>query len=198
MRVVVLGRTGPIGLKVVSRLRSDGVGAELATLHTGCDPHTADGLAEAVAGADVLVDVSGPPWSQDEDLIGFYAATTRNVVAAARSAGVGHVVLLSVVGAELEPRSTYLRAKALQERMIMCSGLPFTIVRATQFLDYAKVVSELATLDGLVRVPPVHLQPIGSADVTTAVARHAVGVPIDAVVEAGWPEFSPVVASVAV
>ena len=185
-RIVVVGRTNLIGSKVITRLRAGGADAMLATPGTGRDAIPHGGLAETLAGADVLVDVSGPPWSDELDLAAFFTTSATTLLAAARVARVAHYVLLSVVGVDQLPESSYLRAKATQESLVAGSGVPYSIVRATQFLDYAKVVAELVTAGGHMRFPTVHLQPVGSDDVAAAVARRAIGEPLHGIVEAGW------------
>ncbi|MFE7506069.1 SDR family oxidoreductase [Promicromonospora sp. NPDC057488] len=188
MRIVVVGRTRLICAKVVTRLRASGCDAVLATPGTGCDALADEGLAEAVAGSDVLVDMASAPWSDTTDLDAHFVTPTGNLLAAARRAGVAHYVALSVVGGDRLPGSAYLRARAGQERLVAASGLRYSIVRATHLLDYAKVVREPTVADTPVRVLLGHLQPIGSEDIAAALARHAVGGPVDGVVEAGWAE----------
>lgn len=188
-KTVVISRTGPIGSRVVTKLHAaSDLDVVLAAPRTGCDAVTNEGVADAVAGADVLVDLSNAPWSDDVDVVDFFTTSTTNLITAAKNAGVGHYVVLSVAGGDRQSGSDFLRAKAIQERLVAGSGIPYSIVRATQFLDYAKVVAELATADGEVRVPPVYLQPLGSHDVAAAVVRHATGEPVNGVVETGWPE----------
>lgn len=188
MRVVVVGSTRPICAKVVTRLRTIGYDAALATPATGCDAVAGVGLNEALAGADVLVDMPSAPWSDGADVAAHLAASTGNLLAAARRAGVTHYVALSVVGGDRLPGSEYLRARTRQERLVAASGLRYSVVRATHLLDYAKVVREPAAAEIPVRVLLARLQPIGSTDIAAAVARHAAGEPVDGVVEAGWPE----------
>ncbi|WP_285101419.1 NAD(P)H-binding protein [Promicromonospora sp. MEB111] len=188
MRIVVVGRTRLICSKVVTRLRASGCDAALATPGTGCDALADEGLTEAASGADVLVDMSSAPWSDATDLAAHFVTSTGNLLAAARRAGVGHYVALSVVGGDRLPGSDYLRARAAQERLVAASGLRYSIVRATHLLDYARVVREPAAADTPVRVLLGHLQPIGSGEIAGAVARRAAGGPVDGVVEAGWPE----------
>ncbi|WP_425953367.1 SDR family oxidoreductase [Xylanimonas sp. McL0601] len=187
-RIVVFGQSVLVGAKVVARLATDGFDAVPASWRGACDALRDEGLVEALRGADVLVDVTGPPWSDHEDLLAYFTISTSNLLAAARAAAVAHYVTLSVVRGDHEPVGGYLRARLAQERLVAASGLRYSIVRATQFLDYARVVAELASVEGPVRRPPVHLQPIGSDAVVAAVARHAVGRPVDGVVEAGWAE----------
>lgn len=188
MRIVVVGGTRPICAKVVTRLRASGHDATLATPATGCDAVAGEGLTEALAGADVLVDMPSAPWSDAADVAAHLASSTGNLLAAARRAGVAHYVAVSVVGGDRLPGSEYLRARAGQERLVAASGIRYSVVRATHLLDYAKVVREPAAADTPVRVLLAGLQPIGSAEIAAAVARHAAGEPVDGVVEAGWAE----------
>lgn len=191
MRIVVVGATRPICARVVARLRTSGHDAALATPATGCHAVTGEGLAEALSGADVLVDMPSAPWLDGADVAAHLTASTGNLLAAARRTGVAHYVALSVVGGDRLPDSEYLRARARQERLVAASGLRYSVVRATHLLDYAKVVREPAAVSTPVRVLLARLQPIGSADIAAAVARHAEGEPVDGVVEAGWPERAP-------
>jgi uncharacterized protein YbjT (DUF2867 family) len=188
MRIVVVGSTRPICAKVVTRLRTSGHDAALATPATGCDAVAGEGLTEALAGADVLVDMPSAPWSDGADVAAHLASSTGNLLAAARRAGVTHYVAVSVVGGDRLPGSAYLRARAGQERLVAASGIRYSVVRATHLLDYAKVVREPAAADTPVRLLLARLQPIGSAEIAATVARHAAGEPVDGVVEAGWAE----------
>ncbi|MBW4718588.1 SDR family oxidoreductase [Saccharothrix obliqua] len=188
MKVVVIGGTGLIGSKVVAWLGEHGHEAVVAAPSTGVDTITGEGLAEAVRGADVLVDVSNSPSFADDDVLAFFRTATTNLTAAAEDAGVGHYVALSVVGADRAPDSGYLRAKVAQEELIHASGLRFSIVRATQFFEFAAAIADSATTDGVVTLPSGGVQPVAAADVAAAVARTAVGDPVGGVVEIGGPE----------
>lgn len=188
MKVVVIGGTGLIGRSVVARLGEHGHEAVPAAPSTGVDTISGEGLAEVLAGADVLVDVSNSPSFADDAVLEFFRTSTTHLVRAARDAGVGHYVALSVVGAERAPDSGYLRAKVAQERLIRESGLHHSLVHATQFFEFAGGIADSATEDGVVTLPDGAVQPVAAADVAAAVARTAVGAPLDGVVEIGGPE----------
>ncbi|MEU4805441.1 NAD(P)H-binding protein [Actinosynnema sp. NPDC023587] len=188
MKVVVIGGTGLIGSNVVARLGGHGHEAVAAAPSTGVDTITGDGVEEAVAGADVLVDVSNSPSFADADVLEFFRTSTTTLVEAARSAGVGHYVALSVVGAERAPASGYLRAKVAQEELIRASGLPWSLVRATQFFEFAGGIADSATVAGVVTLPDGGVRPVAAADVAATVGRTAVGAPLGDVVEIGGPE----------
>jgi uncharacterized protein YbjT (DUF2867 family) len=188
VKVVVVGGTGRIGSQVVEKLNAHGHQASPAAPQTGCNTVTNEGVEEALAGADVLVDVSNSPSFADEDVMDFFTTSTTNLLAAAKKAGIGHVVALSVVGADRLPASGYLRAKVAQEELIAASGLPFTIVRATQFFEFTQAIADSATVDGKVHLPPVLYQPIAAGDVSGAVGRAAVGTPTNGIHEIGGPE----------
>jgi uncharacterized protein YbjT (DUF2867 family) len=188
MRVVVVGGTGLIGSNVVARLGEDGHEAVAAAPSTGVDTITGEGLADVLRGADVLVDVSNSPSFADDDVLAFFRTSTANLVDAAKSAGVGHYVALSVVGARRAPESGYMRAKVAQEDLIRASGLPWTVVHATQFFEFAGGVADSATADGVVTLPDGGVRPIAADDVAAVVAKTSVGSPADGVVEVGGPE----------
>jgi uncharacterized protein YbjT (DUF2867 family) len=188
MKVVVIGGTGLVGSKVVAGLQAHGHDAVAASLQTGTNTITGEGLREAVAGAEVLVDVSNSPSFADEDVMRFFTTATGNLVAAAKEAGTGHYMALSVVGADRLPDSGYLRAKVAQEKLIAESGIPHTVVRATQFYEFLAAIAQAATVDGRVHLPPAPFQPMASDDVAVAVARAAVGAPVNGVQEIGGPQ----------
>jgi len=188
MKIVVIGGTGLIGSKVVSLLAEHGHEAVAASPNSGVDTLTGAGVAETLAGADVVVDVSNSPSFADDDVMSFFTTSTRNLLEAERAAGVGHHVALSIVGADLLPDSGYLRAKVAQERLIAESGQPHTIVRATQFFEFAGRIADSATVDGVVRVSTGFMQPIAAADVSSAVARAAESEPRNGTLEIGGPE----------
>ncbi|GAA3988631.1 NAD(P)H-binding protein [Allokutzneria multivorans] len=188
MRIVVIGGTGLIGSQVVARLGEHGHDAVPASPSSGVDTLTGDGVKEVLDGADVLVDVSNSPSFADADVLHFFRTATANLVDAARSAGVGHYVALSVVGADRLPDSGYLRAKVAQEELITASGLKHTIVRATQFFEFAGAIADTATENGVVRLSGGGVQPIAAADVAAVVARTAASAPVDGVLEIGGPE----------
>ncbi|MEU5692319.1 NAD(P)H-binding protein [Actinosynnema sp. NPDC020468] len=188
MKVVVIGGTGLIGSGVVARLGEHGHEAVVAAPSTGVDTITGEGVAEAVRGADAVVDVSNSPSFADEDVLAFFRTSTGTLVEAAKAAGVGHYVALSVVGADRAPDSGYLRAKVAQERLIRKSGLPWTLVRATQFFEFAAGIANSATVDGVVTLSDGAVRPVAAAEVSALVARTSVGAPRADVVEIGGPE----------
>lgn len=188
MKVVVIGGTGRIGSQVVEQLRGLGHEAVPAAPSTGVDTLTGAGLADALAGAQVVVDVSNSPSFADDDVLAFFTTSTRNVLAAERAAGVGHHVALSIVGADRAPDSGYLRAKVAQERLVVDSGVPFTILRATQFFEFVAAIADGATRDGVVHASTGAIQPIAARDVVAAVVDVAVAAPLGGVAEVAGPE----------
>ena len=188
MKVVVIGGTGLIGSKVVTQLRAEGHEAVPAAPNTGVNTLTGQGLAEALDGASVVVDVSNSPSFADDDVMEFFRTSTTNLLKAESDAGVAHHVALSVVGTDRLLESGYFRAKQVQEDLIRDSGLPYSIVHATQFFEFMKGLADLSTVDGTVRVPPAKFQPMASDDVAAAVCRAAVASPLDGMVEVGGPE----------
>lgn len=153
MKITVTGASGQIGSKVVALLAAAGHEPVAASRDTGADVLTGQGLAEALSGADVLVDVVNSPDFDDYPVMDFFTRSTTNQVAAARKADVSHYVALSIVGCDGLPDSGYMRAKVAQERIITESGLPYTIVRATQFHEFADAITTSLTVDGVVRAP---------------------------------------------
>lgn len=188
MKIVVIGGTGLIGSRVVTALTEHGHEAVAASPNSGVNTITGEGVAEALAGADVVVDVSNSPSFADDDVLAFFTTSTRNLLEAERAAGVKHHVALSVVGADLLPDSGYLRAKVAQERLIADSGQPYTILRATQFFEFNGRIADEVTVDGVARVSTGLMQPIAAAEVSLAVARAAAGDPANRIVEIGGPE----------
>ncbi|MGA5274308.1 SDR family oxidoreductase [Streptomyces cellulosae] len=188
MKVVVIGGTGLIGSKVVTQLRAEGHKAVPAAPDTGVNTLTGQGLAEALDGASVVVDVSNSPSFADDDVMEFFRTSTTNLLKAESDAGVAHHVALSVVGTDRLLESGYFRAKQVQEDLIRDSALPYSIVHATQFFEFMKGLADLSTVDGTVRVPPARFQPMASDDVAAAVCRAAVASPLDGMVEVGGPE----------
>lgn len=187
MRIALFGASGQIGSTVCELLRSEGHHVVEASRTTGVDVLTGEGVAEAIEGAHVLVDVLNSPSFDDEPVMQFFSTATRNLVEAARAAGVGHYVALSIVGDTRLPDSGYMRAKVAQETLIEASGLPYTIVRATQFIEFADAIVATMTDGDVVRVPQARIQPIAAAEVAAHVARAAVGSP-SGVVEIGGPD----------
>lgn len=185
MRVVVVGGTGRVGAQVVAQLAAVGHEVVAAAPSTGVDAVAGTGLS-VLDGARVVVDVSNSPSFADEDVFAFFRASTTNVLAAA--AGVGHVVVLSVVGADRLPGSGYLRAKVEQERLVRESGLPHTIVRATQFFEFLGGIAQAGADGDVVRLTPAKFQPIAAKDVVSAVVDAAVGAPLNDIREIAGPE----------
>jgi uncharacterized protein YbjT (DUF2867 family) len=188
MKITVIGATGLIGSKVVDLLEGDGHDVVAASRDSGADVLTGEGLADALTGADVLIDVTNSPSFDDDPVMDFFTRSSANLVAAAAQSGVGHYVALSIVGVDGLPESGYMRAKVVQEKAIAESGLPYTIVRATQFDEFTTaIVGSLEAGDG-VRAPDALIQPIAADDVAAEVARVAAGSPLNGVVNIGGPE----------
>jgi uncharacterized protein YbjT (DUF2867 family) len=188
MKIVVIGGTGLIGSKLIEKLSAHDHDAVPAAPQTGVNTLTGEGLADALAGADVVVDVSNSPSFADDDVMRFFVTSTTNLLEAEQEAGVKHHVALSVVGTGTLPDSGYLRAKAAQEDLIKQSGVPYSIVRATQFFEFTKAIADASTIDGKLHLAPVHYQPMASDDVASGVGRAAVGAPLNGVKEIGGPE----------
>uniref|UniRef100_UPI0024543A25 SDR family oxidoreductase n=1 Tax=Nocardia wallacei TaxID=480035 RepID=UPI0024543A25 len=177
MKIVVIGGTGLIGSKVVTRLGEHGHQAVAASPNTGVNTITGEGVKEVLQGADVLVDVSNSPSFAYDDVMTFFRTATTNLLEAAGGAGVGHYVALSVVGADRLPESGYLRAKVAQERLIKESGLRYSLVHATQFFEFAGGIADSATTGGAVRLPDGGVQPVAAEEVAGAGGRAAAGGP---------------------
>lgn len=188
MKIVIIGGTGLIGSKLVTRLREHGHEAVPASPDTGVNTLTGEGLAKVVTGAAVVVDVSNSPSFEDAPVLKFFEMSTTNLHAAEETAGVGHHVALSVVGSDRMPDSGYLRAKVAQEKLIRNSSIPYSIVRATQFFEFFKRIADEATVGNTVRIPPVLFQPMAADDVADAVCSVAVGSPLNGIVEVGGPQ----------
>jgi uncharacterized protein YbjT (DUF2867 family) len=188
MKIVVIGGSGLIGSKLVTKLEEHGHEAIAASPNTGVDTLTGEGLAEAVAGASVVVDVSNSPSFEDAAVLEFFDTSTRNLLAAEAAAGVGHHVALSVVGTERLTQSGYFRAKLAQETLIRDSSIPYSIVRATQFFEFLERIAVDATDGNTVRLPPALIQPMAADDVASAVGRISVGAPVNGIVEVGGPD----------
>jgi uncharacterized protein YbjT (DUF2867 family) len=188
MKIVVIGGSGLVGSQVVARLGEHGHEAIAASPDSGVDTLTGEGLPEVLEGADVVVDVSNSPSFEDAAVLEFFRTSTRNLLAAEQAAGVRHHVALSVVGTERLEDKGYFHAKRVQEQLIAASGIPYSIVHATQFFEFIKSIAALATDGDTVRLPPVQFQPIASEDVAKAVGRTAVGAPVNGIVEVGGPE----------
>jgi uncharacterized protein YbjT (DUF2867 family) len=188
MKIVVIGGHGLIGSKLVDKLEHQGHEAVAADLKTGVNTLTGEGLAEAIDGADVVVDVSNSPSFEDAAVMEFFKTSTGHILAAEKAAGVGHHVALSVVGADRLPDSGYMRAKVAQEQLIEDSSIPYSIVRATQFYEFVERIAAEATEGDTVRLPSALIQPMAADDVAGAVGRIAVSAPAGGIVEVGGPE----------
>ncbi|MBE2315709.1 SDR family oxidoreductase [Solirubrobacter sp. CPCC 204708] len=188
MKIVVIGGTGLIGSQVVTKLSEHGHEAVAASPDTGVNILTGEGLDAALAGADVVVDVSNSPSFEESAVVEFFETATSKLLAAEATAGVGHHVALSVVGTERMADKGYFRGKAVQEALIRGFSVPYSIVHATQFFEFLKGIAQTATEGDSVRLPPVLFQPMASEDVAKAVARTAVGAPVNGIVEVAGPE----------
>ena len=188
MKITVIGASGLIGTKVVDLLTAEGHEVVAASRSSGVDVLTGDGLAAALAGADALVDVTNSPSFDDDPVMEFFTTSTTNLVAAAKAAGVGHYVALSIVGVDGLPDSGYMRAKVVQEKIITESGVPYTILRATQFAEFADAITDSMTVGDEVRVPDALIQPVAADHVAAEVARAAAAEPLNTIVNIGGPD----------
>jgi uncharacterized protein YbjT (DUF2867 family) len=188
VKITVVGASGLIGTKLVDLLTAGGHQVVAASRSSGVDVLTGEGLAEALAGADVLVDVVNSPSFEDDPVLEFFTKSTTNLATFAKAAGVGHYVALSIVGVDGLPDSGYMRAKVAQEKLLTESGLPYSIVRATQFAEFTEAITGSMIVGDEVRVPDALIQPIAANDVAAEVARVAVGEPLGGVVNIGGPE----------
>ena len=188
MKLVIIGGTGLIGSKLVTKLRELGHEAVPASPDTGVNTLTGAGLAEVLQGASVVVDVSNSPSFEESAVMEFFTTSTRNLLQYAAAAGVKHYVALSVVGTERIPDSPYLRAKNAQETLIKGGGIPYSIVHATQFFEFVKRIADDATVGTTVRVPAALIQPMAADDVAKAVGQIAVGTPVSGTVEVAGPQ----------
>ena len=188
MKIVVIGGTGLIGSKLVKQLGDQGHEAIAASPDTGVNTLTGQGLEDALAGAEVVVDVSNAPAWEDAAVMDFFKTATGNLLAAEAAAGVAHHVALSVVGTERLTESGYFRAKLAQEELIAESSMPYSIVRATQFFEFVERIADDATDGDTVRLPPALIQPMAADDVASGVGRVAVGAPVNRMVEIAGPE----------
>jgi len=188
MKIVVIGGTGLIGSKLVSKLREHGHEAVAASPNSGVNTLTGEGLAEVMKGASVVVDVSNSPSWEDAAVLNFFETSTRNLLTYEAAAGVKHHVALSVVGTDRLSESGYFRAKIAQEKLIKASTIPHSIVRATQFFEFLKGLADISLVGDKVHLPPVLFQPMAADDVATGVGRIAVGLPVNGTVEIGGPE----------
>jgi uncharacterized protein YbjT (DUF2867 family) len=188
MKIVVIGGTGLIGSKVVTNLRQKGHEVIPASPNTGVNTITGEGLAEAVAGAQVVIDLANSPNFADDAVMAFFKTSGSNLMAAEAKAGVRHHIALSVVGSDRLPDSGYLRAKLAQEELIKASGIPYTIIRSTQFFEFLGGIAQSATDGQTVRLSPAHLQPVASDDVAALVSKVATMAPANGVIELAGPE----------
>jgi uncharacterized protein YbjT (DUF2867 family) len=188
MKIVIIGGSGLIGKKLVNNLRQHGHQVVAASPSSGVNTLTGEGLAEALAGAQVVVDVANSPSFEDKAVLEFFETAGRNLLAAEATAGVGHHVALSVVGTDRLLASGYFRAKMAQENLIKASNIPYTILRATQFFEFVGAIAQSATDGESVRLPPALMQPIVSDDVAAALADVAVEKPLNGTVELAGPE----------
>ena len=188
MKIVVIGGTGLIGSRLVNNLRAHGHEALAASPKSGVNSVTGDGLADALKGASVVIDVTNSPSWEDAEVLKFFETSTRNLLAYEAAEGVGHHVALSVVGTERLLESGFFRAKLAQENLIKASKNPYTIVRATQFFEFVKQIVDYSTEGNIVRMPPALIQPMAADDVASAVARIATNPPVNGTVEIGGPE----------
>ncbi|MGI8405003.1 MAG: SDR family oxidoreductase [Thermomicrobiales bacterium] len=188
MKLVIIGGTGLIGSKLVSKLQEHGHEAVAASPRLGVNTITGEGLAEALDGASVVVDVSNAPSWEDEAVLEFFETSTRNLLAAEVAAGVGHHVALSVVGTDRLSESGYFRAKIAQEKLITGSSTSYSIVHATQFFEFMMSIADAATDGNTVRLPPALIQPIAAQDVASAVGRISLDSPVNGIVEIAGPE----------
>ena len=188
MKIVVIGGTGLIGAKLVAILKQKGHEALAASPRVGINTLTGEGLAEALAGAQVVVDVANSPSFDDKAVLEFFERSGRNLHAAEAAAGVGHHVALSVVGTDRLPDSGYFVAKLAQEKLIEASKIPYTIVRATQFYEFVGPIAQSGRVGQTVRLPPAMMQPIASDDVAAITADYALAKPVNGMVEIAGPE----------
>ncbi len=191
MKIVVIGGTGRVGSKVVALLREHGHEVLAASPNTGVNTITGEGVAEALQGAAVVVDVSNSPSFEDAAVLEFFSTSTRTLLEAEALAGVGHHVAMSVVGADRLPDSGYLRAKVAQEQLIARSTIPYSIVRATQFFEFIDSIAQAATDGDTVRVSPMLFQPMAVDDVARAVGTVSAGAPLNGTIEIAGPDVFP-------
>jgi uncharacterized protein YbjT (DUF2867 family) len=190
MKVVIIGGTGLIGRKLAPKLQSGGHDVVAASPSTGVNSLTGEGLKEVLTGANVVVDVTNSPSFEDKAVLDFFRRSTGHLLSAAVTAGISHYVALSVVGCDRIRDSGYLRAKRTQEEMIEAGGVPYTVLRATQFFEFLKAIADGATEGNTVHMSPCKFQPVAADDVAAALAEIATGRPKNGVVELAGPEAS--------
>lgn len=191
MKIVVIGGTGLIGSQLVSRLREQGHEAFAAAPSTGVNSITREGLAEVMQGTDVVVDVANAPSWEDQAVLDFFRTSSLNLLAAEAAAGVRHHVALSIVGSERLPHNGYFRAKVMQEDLIKASGVPYTLLRATQFFEFVGGIAEAGVVGERILLSPALFQPVASADVVAALGDIAVAAPANRTLEVAGPEAAP-------
>ena len=190
MKIVVIGGTGLIGSKTVAILRQGGHEVLAASPNSGVNTITGEGLKEAMAGAQVVIDLANSPSFEDKAVLEFFETSGRNLLAAEAAAGVRHHVALSIVAIDRTDNG-YFRAKVAQEKLIKTSGIPYTIVRSTQFMEFLRAIADISADGNLVKLPPVLFQPIASDDVAANVADVALAPPRNGIVEIAGPERAP-------
>ena len=188
MKVVVIGGSGLIGSKLVNKLRQRGHEVLAASPASGVNTITGEGLAEALVGAQVVVDVANSPSFEDKAVLEFFETSGRNLLAAEAAAGVKHHVALSVVGTDRLAESGYFRGKIAQEKLIKASKVPYTIVHSTQFMEFLGGIAQSGTEGQTVRLSPAFVQPIASDDIAEAMADYTLGAPVNGIVEVAGPE----------
>lgn len=189
MKIVVIGGTGLIGKKFVSKLQEHGHEAVAASPSSGVNAVTGEGLAEVLVGAQVVVDVTNSPSFEDAAVLEFFEKSTRNLLAAAADAGAAHHIVVSIVGADRIPDSGYMRAKVAQEKLIQSAAIPYTIVRATQFFEFIETIAAQFPSDGqTVRLPSAFIQPILSDDVVAALVNITLGAPVNGIIDLAGPD----------
>ena len=190
MKVVIIGGTGLIGRKVAAKLQSGGHDVVAASPSTGVNSLTGEGLEEVLRGSNVVVDVTNSPSFEDNAVLDFFRTSTGHLLSAAAAAGVSHYVALSVVGSDRISDSGYLRAKRVQEGMIEAGGVPYTVLRATQFFEFLKAIADGGTEGNVVHMSPSKFQPVAADDVAATLTEIVTGQPRNGVVELGGPEAS--------
>lgn len=193
MKIVIIGGTGLIGKKLANLLRQQGHDVLSASPSSGVNTLTGEGLAEALKGAQVVIDTSNSPSFEEKAVLNFFETSASNIAKQEIAAGVQHHVALSVVGADRMASAGYMRAKVAQEAIIKASGVPYTIVRATQFYEFLQGIADVSQQDGAVRLPPALMQPMAADDVAAAVRDVATGKPANDIVEVAGPEKLPMV-----